>query len=542
MSEIGKIMKVLAIIPACEGSSSLPNKNLRIINGKPMIYYAINNAKKSKYVTDIVVTTNSNEIITIAKQMGVNVRRRNANLCNTQVAIDEVVYDVKEEYDFFNYDYIVTMQSISPTLKVETLDHAIEQSINQNCDTMISVANKASFYWFISGNKELVPLQSERKNKHQLPPFYMETGAFLISKPQFITKYSRIGEKCELFELSSDESIDVFTFGDLKQAENILCRKSVAFFVNGSNQQGLGHIYRVFQLADEFFTKPDIYFDINQTKVEMFGQTTHNLIPVNGITELMNVIGEKQYDIFINDILSTTVEYMTELKQRLPYAKIINFEDLGEGAKQADIVFNALYEKSIFPNVKFGPEYFVASKLFLLYEPILIKEKVCDVLVAFGGADPQNYTDRILKIVKKEKYRCLKFHIIIGRAKANFEELLLYRQDNVEIKYNIDNMPEVMSQCDIAITSRGRTGFELAMLGIPTISIAQNEREEKHDFMCENNGFNYLGREPSDNMMEAALDKLANATMAERKKIQMKMISKDLYNGRRHIMNLIDNL
>lgn len=62
-------------------------------------------------------------------------------------------------------------------------------------------------------------------NKHQLPPFYMETGAFFITKPQCIKIDTRIGEKCSLYELESDEALDVFTFGDLKQAENILSRK-----------------------------------------------------------------------------------------------------------------------------------------------------------------------------------------------------------------------------------------------------------------------------------------------------------------------------
>ena len=44
-------MKTLAIIPVCEGSQSLQNKNLRVINGKPMVYYALNNALKSRYIT-----------------------------------------------------------------------------------------------------------------------------------------------------------------------------------------------------------------------------------------------------------------------------------------------------------------------------------------------------------------------------------------------------------------------------------------------------------------------------------------------------------
>lgn len=541
ISKVGEQMKILAIIPACEGSSSLPNKNLRILNGKPMIYYAINNAKKSEYITDIIVTTNSSEIISIAKQMGVKVRMRSSNLCSTQVSLDKVINDVRSDMEFESYDYVITMQSISPTLKSITLDKAIAKCIETNCDTMISVANRANFYWTEEEN-EVLPYNPNRMNKHQLPPFFMETGAFLITKPEFINDYSRIGNKCELFELSSDEAIDVFAFGDLKQAENILSRKKVAFYVNGNNQQGLGHIYRVFQLADEFFSKPDIYYDINQTKPESFGNTKHNLIPVDGIKGLFDGVNRQQYDIFINDILSTSEEYMISLKESIPAAKIINFEDIGDGAKLADIVFNALYEEKGADNVKSGVEYFIASKLFLLYEPIEIKEKIKNVLVSFGGADPQNYTDRVLSFISKEKYSELRFYVIVGRAKQNFAELLEYRQSNVEILFDINNMPEIMSKCDIAMTSRGRTGFELAMLGVPTISIAQNAREEKHDFMCEENGFFYLGKNPDNSVIENALDKLLEMDVIQRKEIQRKMTVKNLYNGRKHIMNLIDNL
>lgn len=535
-------MKILAIIPACEGSKNLPNKNLRIINGKPMIYYAIQNAKSSRYITDVLVTTNSKEILLIASQMGVIAKEREEALCSPTVSLDEVVYAVGKDIDLKKYSYVITMQSISPTLKVSTLDNAIKLCISNQYDTLISVTNRSNFYWR-KEKDQISAMQPVRMNKHSLPPFYMETGAFLMTKPQFITKNSRIGNRCELYELKEQEAIDVFSFGDLRQAENILSQKSVAFYVNGNNQRGMGHIYRVFQLADEFFSKPDIYYDINQTAREMFGETTHNLIPVDGVKDLYQKVAENKYDIFINDILSTTSEYMQELRTCNPYGKIINFEDEGPGAYLADLVFNALYEEKIAKNVKVGADYFIASKLFLLYEPIKIKEKVSNVLITFGGADPQNYTDRILKIIKNGNFSDITFWVVIGRAKKNYEELLYSNySDNIKLLYNINNMPEIMSKCDIAVTSRGRTGFELALLGIPAISIAQNERETKHDFMNESNGFIYLGKDPSNEMIELSMERLVSMNLSGRIEMQTKMLKRNLRNGRKHIMNLIDNL
>ncbi len=535
-------MKILSIIPVCEGSQILPNKNLRVINGKPMIYYAINNAKKSKYITDVIVTTNSDEIITIAKQMGAIIKKRADYLSSTDVSLEEVIYDVKSTIDFSEYDYVVTMQPISPILKWTTLDRAIEYCIENSYDTVISVANRAQYYWNIGCCGTPEPMTVQRMNKHQLPPFYVETGAFLITRPECIRKDSRIGDRCGLYEISGDEALDVFTFGDLKQAENILSRKSVAFYVNGNGIRGLGHIYRVLQLADEFFAKPDIYFDINQTKREFFGNTTHIVMPVNGEEGLISAIAEKQYDVLINDILSTSEKYMQTLKTNFPKMKIVNFEDEGEGAEYADIVFNALYDETYAENVKAGANYYIAPKLFLLCEPIEIKEKVRNVLVTFGGADPMNYTDMVLEVAQQEKYKGIHFTFVIGRAKKNFESLLKIRRENFEILYNIDNMPEVMSRCDMAFSARGRTGYELAMLGIPTISIAQNDREERHNFMSEKNGYLYIGYSPDLKMIEETFDNLVFTSKAEREMLQMKMLSNNLRSGRKHIMNIIDNL
>ena len=535
-------MRVLAVIPACEGSVTLPNKNIRVINGKPLIYYVINNAKNSRYITDIIVTTNSSEIITIAKQMGAMSKLRDPALCGEEIPLDAVVFDVFHGLTLQDYDYVVTMQSISPTLKVETLDCALKMCMQEDWDTVISVANRPRLYW-TSCNDKITPGYSLRKSRHRLPPFWVETGAFLITKSQYVTQDSRLGDKVKLFELNGDEAVDVDTFGDLKQVENILCHKSTAFYVNGNNQIGLGHIYRVIQLADELFSKPDIYYDQNQTDPKVFGQTTHNLIPVDGEDGLINTLTHKRYDRFINDILSTTEEYMTKLKSAMPQTKIINFEDEGEGARQADLVFNALYEDAFSENVKVGEKYFIASKLFLIYDSIKIREKVQDVFIAFGAADPQNYSDRILKIIAKTEYRHINFHVVIGCAKKNVESLMAYNDcPHIDVRYNIDNMPEVMSKCDVAVTSRGRTGYELAVLGIPAITIAQNDRECLHNFLQERNGFTYLGMNPDDAVIEKALQRYLNMSQEEREQQQSLMLAKDLRNGRKRVMNLIDNL
>lgn len=533
-------MNIVAIIPARAGSKGIPNKNIRIVAGYPLIYYSIQNAKTSKYITDIIVSTDSPEVQIIATQMDVKVHWRDFSLCGDDVTLDAVIYDAIPKNK--PWDFIVTMQPTSPTLSYKTLDDAITYAIQKNVDTLISVINDPHLSW-TEFNGEKIPNYKERLNRQYLPPNYKETGAFVISKASIVTVNTRIGCKVDVYQVPRGESIDIDTFEDLRNVEAILERKSVAIYVNGNNTRGLGHIYRALEIADDFFIKPDIYYDINQTKLSVFGNTTHQLIPINGIAELFNKCREKQYGIFINDILSTSIDYMIGLRSVLPNAKIINFEDDGEGIIVADLVFNALYYDNKLPNLYAGEEYYIPNKLFMFYEPIKIKPKVKKIFISFGGADPQNYTDRLLKIITKKEYEAYDFIVVLGRAKHNVEFLMTYNEKpNITVSFDVKNMPELMTQCDIGITSRGRTGYELAMLGIPTIAMAQNQREEKHGFVCNENGFTYIGLNPPDEVIESNLCMYIRLSEKSRMNFQNTLLQHNLRDGRKKVMGLINNL
>lgn len=533
-------MKILAVIPARAGSKGIPNKNIRIIGGHPLIYYSISNALKSEYITDVIVSTDSPEVKIIGEQMGVEVRWRDESLCKDDVTLDSVVADAIPKDK--KWDYIVTMQPTSPTLRIDTLDDAIKYAITNNLDTVISAINMPHLSWGIKEGKK-VPNYTERLNRQYLPPCYMETGAFVITKSSIVTPNTRIGRLVDVYEIPEDEAQDVDTFSDLRIVADILDRKKVAIYVNGNNKRGIGHIYRALEIADEFFVKPDIYYDINQTDPMVFGKTTHNLIGVNGISELFDRCKKEQYTLFINDILTTTIDYMIGLKTVLPNAKIVNFEDDGEGIIKADLVFNALFHENEFPQVHSGEKYYISGKTFMFYKPIEIKDEVKRVFVSFGGADPQNYSDRILNMVVKPEYKNYYFVVVLGRAKHNVNTLMEYNKyDNIEVLYDVSNMPELMSSCDIGITSRGRTGYELAILGIPSISMAQNQREEKHGFVCNENGFTYIGLNPADEIIESNLKMYLSLSKDSRKHFHDMLLSHDLRGGRKRVMGLINEL
>ena len=179
----------------------------------------------------------------------------------------------------------------------------------------------------------------------------------------------------------------------------------------------------------------------------------------------------------------------------------------------------------------------------MFYEPIKIKESVKRVFISFGGADPQNYSDRMLNMIIKPEYKDYHFVVVLGRAKYNVDALLEYNKyDNVEVLYDVSNMPELMTSCDIGITSRGRTGYELACLGIPSIAMAQNQREEKHGFVSNENGFSYIGLNPADEVIEGTMKMYLTMSQKTRQHYQDMLLNHDLRGGRRRVMNLINNL
>lgn len=532
-------MKILAVIPARGGSKGIPNKNIRIIGGHPLVYYSIKNAMNSSLITDVIVTTDSPEVGIIAAQLGAKVKWRDAALCGDEVTLDSVIADASMDG---NWDYVVSMQPTSPTLKTSTLDKAIHYAIQNDFDTVISVTNDPHLSWREEEGK-IAPNYSKRVNRQYMPPCYVETGAFVVSKFSVVTPTTRFGSKIGVYEVPKDESQDVDTFEDLRNVAAVLTRQKVSIYVNGNNKRGIGHIYRALELADEFYVKPDIYYDINQTDRHMFGNTMHHLIPINGIAELFKKCRENSYDIFINDILSTSIDYMIGLRSVLPNARIFNFEDDGEGAIKADAVFNALLCENELFHVYAGEKYYIAPKIFMFYEPININDSVKRVFISFGGADPQNYTDRMLSMICKPEYRNFEFVVVLGRAKKNIQSLMEYNKfDNISVFYDVSNMPELMASCDIGITSRGRTGYELAILGIPSISMAQNQREEKHGFVCNENGFTYLGLNPEDEIIESNLKMYLSLSKRSRKKFHDMLIGHDLRNGRKNVMNIINGL
>ena len=487
-------MNILAIIPARGGSKGIIRKNLRLLNQKPLISYQIANAVNSQFITDVVVTSDSNEILDYSSNFPVHLRKRPADLADDKTTLDPVVNDatlyMEQEKDT-EYDVVVTLQPTSPLLSLKTLDGAIENFIQEDIETMLPVVDATHLQWK-EENNYVLPDYEERVNRQWLPRKYKETGAFLITHREYVQEDSRFADNVNIFLLDELEGLDVDTDIDFLIAETLIKRLKIALVVNGNRDVGMGHIHRVLTIADGFIGN-DIKFitySSEPVSVELIKDSGYRVIETEKdlLTDVVDA------DIVINDILDTSKDYVNRLKDAGCF--VVNFEDLDEGSSYAHLVFNALYEKTNpQSNHRFGYEYECLKEQFFLYQPVKFRDSPRVLFVTFGGVDQNNLTSRILNIAPRllEESSLEKIIVVLGGEYSHELEIPPDLDSIVEVHRKVENMPELMSQADIAVTSNGRTIYELASMAIPTISIAQNDRETLHLFARYHKGINYLG-------------------------------------------------
>lgn len=492
-------MKILAVIPARGGSKGIPRKNVRLMNGKPLISYSIENAKKCDLITDIVVTTDDEEIMGIAKLSSVDYVERTSELAGDKVTLDPVVYDAVLKTELrknVKYDIIITLQATSPLLKGETLEKAVESFINNKGDTYISVVNKPHLSW-CRNETGYFPNYTQRLNRQQLPPNYVETGAFFITKREFVKPDSRMGKDISVFEVPEEESIDIDSVSDWIICENILKKKRIVFRADGYKELGMGHIYHCLTLAYNL-TGHDVMFVTKEQHTAGVEKIKRSYMPYKLIKhddEFIEFLKFWKADIVVNDCLDTSKEYIEKLKSVVN--RVVTIEDLGEGSEYADAVINALYDKEIKSHKQYaGEKYICLRDEFLIGEPKEFSKEVRNVLVMFGGTDPSNLTKKIYDLTSKmsKKYRDIRFNFITGSG-YDSEKNAIYTQAerNIFVINDVKRVSDYMKEADLAFTSQGRTVFELASLGVPSIVLAQNCREQLHTFAQMQNGFLNLG-------------------------------------------------
>lgn len=537
-------MKILVVIPARGGSKGIPRKNLRYLAGKPLLYYVANVLNNSRYTLDSYLSSEDDEILGLGAKLGLKTHKRDLSIAGDSITLDPVIYDCllhAEQLENKTYDIVITIQPTSPLLRSESLDNAIEKIINSSdIDTILSATDTTALSWSRE-NEKFIPLYEKRVNRQYLKPTYTETGGFLITKRNIITLNNRIGRIVELYLLDEAESIDIDTFQDWAICEYLLKKKKILFVLIGNKKVGLGHVYNSLLVANDILNH-DIEFLVDSHSAmaaEIISRNNYK-VTIQQEHNIINDINRIQPDVVINDRLDTCKEEILKLKEFCK--KIINFEDLGDGARYADLVFNAIYpEEDSLDNHYYGAKYFLLRDEFLLSNQKQIEKNVKNVLLTFGGVDPLNNTFHVLEAIYNYCVENdIRLNVIAGFGYNKFETLKKYEKINV-LK-DIKNISDYMLQADVIFTSAGRTVYEIASLAVPCIVLAQNERELTHYFASSENGFLNLGlgNQISHKMiLESFKNLVENYDVRMSSSLHMRKTS--FIDGRKTVVNLIKN-
>jgi len=242
-----KNLKVLSFILARAGSTGVPGKNIKLINGKPLLGYTLEISKASKYINRTIVATDGEDISKIAKEFGADVPflRPDEISGKYSVAHDVYKYYLKrlEEEEGYRPDIFVCLFSTSYSKTVEEVDASIKKLIETKCDWVFTVGECEHH-----PHRNFIPLDGDRMinfckdiksyeilaNRQELPPVYRINGNAFVTWTENIEKYDtyNMGQleypdsDIRYILCPQENSMDIDTPTDFEIADFILTKRS----------------------------------------------------------------------------------------------------------------------------------------------------------------------------------------------------------------------------------------------------------------------------------------------------------------------------
>ncbi len=222
---------ILAIIPARGGSKGIPRKNIRMLAGKPLIAWTIEEAKKSKYIDRFILSSEDEEIIKVAKEWGCDVPfiRPEELAMDDTPGIEPVLHAINALKE--QYDYVVLIQPTSPLRKFEDIDGCIEKCIELNVPACVSVVEAENHpYWMyrldkLGRMKSILEKNDKIARRQELPVFYVLNGAVYVANINWLKKEkSFITSQTMAFIMPKDRSLDIDSTFEMDICEYLLLK------------------------------------------------------------------------------------------------------------------------------------------------------------------------------------------------------------------------------------------------------------------------------------------------------------------------------
>lgn len=229
-------MKDIIVIPARGNSKGIRKKNLVTFCGKPLLYWTIAQAKKSRLKKNIYVSSENNEILKFATKMGVGTIKRPFNLSKDDSSSESAILHVINSIGFAVKN-IVFLQATSPLRKPNDINQALEKFYKSKSDSLFSCHKAQDFFdvWAIR-NKKYKPLIVDF-NKRKPRQLYKEeqvcqNGSIYIFKNDIITKFNnRLGGKISVFKMEEWQSLQLDVMSQKKLMELIFLKELKKYYV-----------------------------------------------------------------------------------------------------------------------------------------------------------------------------------------------------------------------------------------------------------------------------------------------------------------------
>lgn len=222
--------KFLFIIPARGGSKGVSRKNIRDLAGKPLITWTIEEAKKSKFADQIILSSEDKEIIQVAKKHGCEVPfiRPKELAQDDTPGINPVLHAIDQCPGF---DYVVLLQPTSPLRTVEDIDGCIQYYLDNHANACVTLKEaEESPYWMYTKNNEgqltnLIPQETLITRRQDLPKVYVLNGAIYVATVEFLRQNkSFLTEETIGYVMPEERSYDIDSEMDFKVCELIMNR------------------------------------------------------------------------------------------------------------------------------------------------------------------------------------------------------------------------------------------------------------------------------------------------------------------------------
>ena len=225
-------MRNIAIIIARSGSKGLKDKNIRLLNGKPLMAYTIEAALQSGCFDTVMVSTDSRKYGKIAKEYGAEVPfYRSEETSKDSTSPWDVVKEVLDRYKERGeeYDTFALLQPTSPLRNAEDIRNAYQEFAEKKANAVVSMCELECSIHLVNklpkslSMKGFITEKQYNKRRQEIQPYYRFNGAIYISKVRTFYKHMNIyKDKCYAYIMNRNRSYDIDSEFDLKIVEAIL--------------------------------------------------------------------------------------------------------------------------------------------------------------------------------------------------------------------------------------------------------------------------------------------------------------------------------